>query len=577
MYFAPQHRRYLVDQEKALTAELAELEHSLMRFTKRQARRRMDVRASLEKVRGDLGRWTQENFARLPPREQNLHHKAFVTNGARPDYRELATLSYQDGGQNRQMIVPKGDMLHQFREDVRTNNLPTVSWLIPSERFSDHPSNPWYGALYISETLDILTQNPEVWKKTIFILCYDENDGYFDHVPPFVPPRADRSDTGKVSAGIDTSSEHVKEDPAKDPRDDGPGQQGRDGPIGLGFRVPLVVASPWSRGGYVCSEVFDHTSVLRLLENLLTPKAGEPIRETNISDWRRTVCGDMSSVFRSCDETRPPGPSPLVQDQFLAGINQAQYRPPPGDFRQVTKGEVETGGGRPFLPRQENGTRPSCPLPYELSVNGSLSDDRSSFEIRFGAGNQLFGARSAGSPFHVYSPAGFRTVRDRSGAFETGRTWAYAVAAGGQVADQWPTVDFEGGAYLLRVHGPNGFFREFQGNADDPMLDVVLKDGTQTAQPSWVAELTLANRDRAQAVTVTVEDPSYGSIRRTLSLGPAGEADCGMTFPIPLQRSLGWYDLVIRVHRSPGFGQRFCGRVECGAPGISDPLMAGPA
>ena len=67
-----------------------------------------------------------------------------------------------------------------------------VSWIVPPEHFSDHPSSPWYGAWYLSETFDILTQNPEVWKKTIFILCYDENDGYFDHVPPFVPPLPDR-------------------------------------------------------------------------------------------------------------------------------------------------------------------------------------------------------------------------------------------------------------------------------------------------------------------------------------------------------------------------------------------------
>jgi phospholipase C len=71
--------------------------------------------------------------------------------------------------------------------------------------FSDHPGAPWYGAWYVSEVMDILTNKPEVWKKTIFILCYDENDGYFDHVPPYVVPHPGNPATGLVSEGIDAS------------------------------------------------------------------------------------------------------------------------------------------------------------------------------------------------------------------------------------------------------------------------------------------------------------------------------------------------------------------------------------
>ncbi len=108
-------------------------------------------------------------------------------------YHELTTLKYKDGDTEREVNIPKGDILHQFREDVKSGSLPTVSWLVAPEKFSDHPSSAWYGAWYVSEVLDILTQNPEVWKKTIFILTYDENDGYFDHVPPFVAPNPTRS------------------------------------------------------------------------------------------------------------------------------------------------------------------------------------------------------------------------------------------------------------------------------------------------------------------------------------------------------------------------------------------------
>jgi phospholipase C len=132
------------------------------------------------------------------------------------------------------------------------------------ENFSDHPTAPWYGAWYVSEVLDILTQNPEVWKKTIFILAYDENDGYFDHVPPFTAPHPHKEGTGKVSAGIDTSVSIMS-------RCAGTGAQWISGALRprmfhrLGFRVPLIIASPWTRGGWVNSQVFDHTSTLQFL------------------------------------------------------------------------------------------------------------------------------------------------------------------------------------------------------------------------------------------------------------------------------------------------------------------------
>ncbi len=577
VYFSASHRRYLAVLEKELAGEVAALESSPRPLSPEQARRRLVARGDLEKTRRNLDLWSEENFSKLSPYDRNLHLKAFVTNRGDSAYRKLSKLRYRDGAAHRKMVVPKGDVLHQFREDVRSGNLPAVSWIIPPERFSDHPSNPWYGALYLSETLDILTQDPEVWKRTIFILCYDENDGYFDHIPPFVPPRSDRTDTGRVSAGIDTSSEHVREDPKKDLDDDGPGADGRDGPIGLGYRVPLVIASPWSRGGYVCSEVFDHTSVLRLLENLLSQKTGQPVRETNISDWRRAICGDLTSVFRPFYGEKTPLPVPLRRDVYLAAINQAQYRPIPSDFRKLGPDDLKRDGGegRPvsILPRQETGVRPSCALPYELSVDGGLDDDRRSFGIRFRAGNEFFGVRSAGAPFHVYSAAKVRAKRGGAEAFEAGRTWAYAVAAGDQVEDHWALADFEGGAYLLRVHGPNGFYREFKGDAGDPPLNIGLGAAGHGAAPTGDAELLVANRHAEKAITVLVEDPSYGCGRRAVTLGPAGGPDSRTTVLIPLTRSFGWYDLIVRIGENPGFAQRFCGRIECGREGFSDPLM----
>ena len=243
----------------------------------------------------------------LSPLEQSIHRKAFDTNKGDPHYHELEELRYNDNGTERVMKAPKGDVLHQFREDVRSGKLPTVSWLSAPENFSDHPSAPWYGAWYVSEVLDILTKNPEVWKKTIFILAYDENDGYFDHVAPFTAPHPHRPDTGKVSAGIDTSVDFVTHEQEKE-RNGFPEKFDRENSIGLGFRVPLVIASPWTRGGWVNSQVFDHTSTLQFLEKFLSHKTGKTVVEPNISDWRRLVCGDLASVFRPWHGEAIPNP-----------------------------------------------------------------------------------------------------------------------------------------------------------------------------------------------------------------------------------------------------------------------------
>ncbi len=277
------------------------------------------------------------------------------------------------------MKAPKGDVLHQFRQDVETGKLPTVSWLSAPESFSDHPTAPWYGAYYVSEVLDILTKNPEVWKKTIFILAYDENDGYFDHVPPFTAPHPHKEGTGKVSAGIDTRVEFVTLEQEQE-RKGFPEPFDRECSIGLGFRVPLVIASPWTRGGWVNSQVFDHTSTLQFLEQFLSVKTGAEVKEPNISDWRRMVCGDLTSVFRPYKGEPIPQPEFLPKDAFLESIHKAKYKKLPDGFTALSTEEIAAFNkdrrNSPYGTIQEKGTRPSCALPYFLLVDGKLSDDR---------------------------------------------------------------------------------------------------------------------------------------------------------------------------------------------------------
>jgi phospholipase C len=183
-----------------------------------------------------------------------------------------------------------------FMKDVAADRLPQVSWIVPPTRSSEHPqvSSPALGAEYNNRVLQAFAANPKVWAKTALVYTYDEDGGYFDHVPPPTPP------AGTPDEFIDGK------------------------PIGLGFRVPTVVCSPWTRGGYVCSQTYDHTSLIRFLERRFG------VMEPQISDWRRKTCGDLWECFdfaspdfsfpklpatdlaaadAECDNSRPPAPS----------------------------------------------------------------------------------------------------------------------------------------------------------------------------------------------------------------------------------------------------------------------------
>ncbi len=482
----------------------------------------------------------------LNPQQQALHRKAFDTNTGDPDHRSLESLTYQDGEVVRSMKAPKGDVLHQFRKDVETGKLPTVSWLSAPENFSDHPSAPWYGAWYVSEVMDILTHNPEIWKKTIFILAYDENDGYFDHVPPFTAPHPRDPGTGKVSAGIDTGVDYITHAQEQE-RNGFPEPFDRECSIGLGFRVPLIIASPWTRGGWVNSQVFDHTSTLQFLERFLSHKLGKPVREDNISDWRRLVCGDLTSVFRPYHAGTMADADFLAMNAFLESIHKAQFLPLPSDFTAE------------FSTRQEPGTKPSCALPYCMTVGGCVSADKSRFEIFFDNNNRKpFGDKTAGAPFNVYAPD---------------HTRAYGVKPGESLSDVWPLEAFEGGKYFLRVYGPNGFFREFRGDPGDPMvgIDFEYERSLIEAHP-FTGNGALVVRNRGDACTVMIVDNAY---KRDYPLQRVGAHDVA-TIPILSSKDHGWYDFSVRINGHAAFEQRFAGRIETGNDSISDPYMGNP-
>lgn len=550
--FSPRYVQELQNRIDTLPGEINELLERSPSTEEAAAKIQKSVKAKqavLENARAEIKQRNIASFEQLSLREKNLYKSAFIVNSGDPGYRKVANFKYEDAGVNRELTLPEGDILHQFRADVNGGKLPAVSWLAGPRNLSDHPAAPWYGAWYVSEILDILTKNPEVWKKTIFILTYDENDGYFDHVPPFSVPDPKRPETGKASAGINTEVEYVR---AENELKLGlPPKLVKEAPIGLGFRVPMIIASPWSRGGKVCSEVFDHTSTLQFLEEFVNKKYNKNIKLDNITAWRRTICGDLTSAFSPFNEKSAQLPF-LKKEAHAENIFNAQFKPEPAGFKKLAKSDIETAKKDPsaaFMPRQEKGIKAACALPYQLYADGNFNRSSKAFEIKFGAGNDIFGKRAAGAPFTVYAAGAENRF--------------YAVSPGDSLTDAWSAEH-----YALRVYGPNGFFREYKGDAAESHLEVRCgyQKGANDKGLTGNISLTLINHD-GQDCEIAVTDHGYKqtAIKRTIAKGATEK------LVIDLSSSHGWYDF--SVHTKGSFEKRYAGRVETGKLSYTDPVM----
>ncbi|MFE0917510.1 phosphocholine-specific phospholipase C [Streptomyces nigra] len=395
----------------------------------------------------------------------------------------------------------------RLRADVQAGTLPQISWIAAPEAFSEHsnwPSN--YGAWYIARVLDALTSNPEVWSRTALFITYDENDGFFDHVVPPLPPR----DASRGRSTVDVTLDLY------------PGDATRTaGPYGLGPRVPMLVVSPWSKGGYVCSETFDHTSILQFMERRFG------VEEPQISPWRRAVCGDLTSAF---DFSR--------KDSRPAGLPDTDaYEPPDRERHPDYRPTPPTEGG---LPRQERGLRPSRPLKYAPSVDGRVDAAAGTFRLAFASGAE------AGAAFHV-------TSGNRADG-----PWMYTTEAGKDIADTWNSA-YSDGSYDLTVHGPAGFFRAFRGTNTVAGPEVTARHRGDDI------ELRFTNAGRS-SVRLRIAD-GYGGRPATVTVRP------GVTVRrvFGLAASRRWYDLTVTADGDRAFLRRFAGHVENGRPGVSDP------
>jgi phospholipase C len=342
--------------------------------------------------------------------------------------------------------------------------------------------------------LDVLGTHPDVWRHTVLLINYDENDGFFDHVPPPVPP-------------------------ADDPEERWEGK-----PTGLGMRVPLLVVSPWSTGGHVCSEVFDHTSVIRLLEKWTG------VEEPGISRWRRTVTGDLTSAFD------------------FGADGSAQDGEPSGAVHPVTRRAVARAGR--WTPVQEAGVRPARALPYRTDAHGRVEDGAFSL--------LLSNTGQASAHFALYPYAGEFAAPQHRDVTGTAH-WTVPLGTARE-------------AYRFTVTGPNGFRREFAGpvaghgpevsSAVDHRcrdLRLILKNGGDRPVVFTVRRLGYVDQDDPAARTRRIQvNPGTG---REVVHSAAG--------------AHGWYDLEITTettsHHDAGvrFRRRLMGHIENGRASVS--------
>jgi phospholipase C len=423
----------------------------------------------------------------------------------------------------------KNNTLDGLKADVLAGALPQVSYIVGPATYSEHtgPSSPVQGAWYTQQVIEALTADPAVWSRTVLLVMFDENDGFFDHVPPPCAPSLDLLGQPIGASTCDDTTERYKD----------PYLYSNGWVFGPGIRVPMYVISPWSRGGWVNSQTFDHTSIIRFLE------ARFGVQEPNISAWRRAACGDLTSCFNFAnpnDEAFPTLPSWTREqaDQIRSAQEQlAQIAAP-------TNGDAQ-------LPVQASGLRYSRALPYEFHVTPRLTTT-GSIELRFD------NSGTAGAVFHVYDQRHLSNVPRR-----------YMVEAGKSLTGSWSTA-LDLGEYDLWVLGPNGFHRHFTGNA--------LMAMASAAQPEVAVCYDVANgdlylrlrNDGSTATTFTVTANAYRNEEPwTFEVNAGEEHEASWA----LADSAAWYDFTVTCDALESWSRRVAGRIETGRASFSDPAM----
>lgn len=433
--------------------------------------------------------------------------------------------------------------LKDLEDDVKSNRLPQVSWILPTKADSEHPgapSSPYRAGYFTHQVLKALTSNPEVWSKTVFFLTFDENDGLFDHVPAPAVPSYNLDNTLAGKSTIPVEGMYFHNDKGTEPFPTPMGGRGKriyqdkrdtiSGPIrpwGMGPRVPLYIISPWSKGGWIHSEVADHTSVGLFIEKRFG------VTVPAISPWHRSVCSDLTSAFDFESPNDPVFPELPDMSDFQQREDASALLP------KATAPEV------PSKLYQEKGSAFSRALSYELYCQARPLKEKQQLELVFDNRGKK------GAVYHVYNMHDLESIPRR-----------YTVEAGKQLTDEWDTIKTFG-SYHLEVFGPNGYFQSVRGSVQD-------------AEP-----LIRHEHDRKEGgITIHVENPGKESMRVNISDNAYGYGAEELSIPKQksrrkyqkLSKSGNWYDYSVTT--ATGLEYRFAGRVETNRNSITDPAMA---
>ncbi|MEI5718700.1 phospholipase C, phosphocholine-specific [Acinetobacter baumannii] len=432
--------------------------------------------------------------------------------------------------------MPDGGFLGAFKADIAQGKLPQVSWLVAPATYSEHPgpSSPVQGAWYIQEVLNALTENTQVWSQTVLLVNFDENDGFFDHVPSPSAPSKDINGVvyGKTTLTDQQVSYEYFNHPAVATSKSQPETDGRV--YGPGVRVPMYVISPWSRGGWVNSQVFDHTSILQFLEKRFG------VQEPNISPYRRAVCGDLTTAFNF----KTPNLLPVAElDGKKTKAEADAIR-----VAQELLPQVSVPSQQQF-PQQEIGIRPSRALPYILHTSAKVDATQKTVKLMFSnTGKQA-------AVFHVYNRLDLTAIPRR-----------YMVEAGKQLDDVWNTTN---GQYDLWVLGPNGFHRAFKGNLSQANQTQALPE-IRVCVEECDANLYLKVRhDGNKSVKLTVKANAYLPNKTWAIETNSSEKELVWD----MSEFGGWYDFTVTLADDATFSRRFAGRIETQEDSISDPYM----
>ncbi|NUH40201.1 DUF756 domain-containing protein [Streptomyces samsunensis] len=374
--------------------------------------------------------------------------------------------------------------LHDACQPGAEHPLPAVSWIVAPYGWSEHPSaDTLHGERYVKKTLDILQSNPDIWNHTLFILNYDENDGKFDHV---LPPWPEAGTAGEYTG---------------------------DYALGFGPRVPMLLVSPWTRGGYVASEVFDHTSTIKFLE-IWAAHLGKPFRCPNISDWRRSIAGDLTSAL---DFAHPqPGPAALPDPRAERPVSIA------ADHMKAR--------------------------PLSFHPHATISEDRASGTVT---------ARMTLTGGPKDKALSFQVFPDKYKAFSS---TPFTVAARKPRDYTWDAKATDG-KYAFSIYSNDGFVRSFAGQVAPagktdgalPRVEVALLRGEGITQEAQV-KLTLHN-DGTEPVDYTLTAHDYLGRTRNVTVAP------GRTKVVMWPTQQGYYDVVITLNTDTTWTQRYAGRI----------------